>query len=319
MQLPRRAVLAGAAALPFLPRPARAAWPARPVTLVVPFAAGGTSDLLARGLAAEMTGLGQPVQVELRPGRNTQVGTGLAARAAADGHTLLLTATAIAINAAVFPDLPFDSRRDFAPVALLARSPLVLTVPAASAVRDVPGLLAAARAGTISFGSPGLGTIQHVGIEMLAARTSIEVRHVPYRGSGEVARDLAAGVIDAAIDSPAALLPRLRDGTLRALAVAAPARLSALPDVPTLAEAGLAGIELINWFGLFAPAATPAPVLDAAASAFAGAVGGAALGARFAAEGVEVAGGTRAAFASLVEAEYPRWAAIVRERNIRPE
>lgn len=315
----RRGLLAAGAALPFLPRPARAAWPARPVTLMVPFAAGGTSDLLARGLAGAMTGLGHPLQVELRPGRNTQVGTGLAARAAADGHTLLLTATAITINAAVFPDLPFDSRRDFAPVGLLARSPLVLAVPASSPVRDAPGLVAAARAGAISFGSPGMGTIQHVGIELLASRNAIEVRHVPYRGSGEVARDLAAGVIDAAIDSPAALLPRVRDGALRALAIAAPVRLPAMPDVPTLAEAGMPGVELINWFGLFAPAATPAPVLDAAAAAFAAAVATPALRERLAGEGVEAVGGTRAEFAALVEAEYPRWAAIVRERNIRPE
>lgn len=316
--LSRRHLAAAALALPMLPRAARAAaWPARPVSIIVPFPAGGTTDLLARA-AAELLAArtGQAFTVENRAGRGSAVGTALVARAAADGHTLLMTTSAIAINAAIVSGLPFDARSDFAGITVAARNPLILAVPYASPDRSVADLVDRARKATLGFGSSGTGTPTHMALEMLAARAGIGVNHTPYRGSAEAVRDLAAGVIDAAFDNPAPLMPLIRENKVRALAVTVGARDARLPGVPTLTEAGVAGIDVANWFALFAPAATPPAVADAVHAAFAAAFAQPALVGRFATDLVEVKPSARAEAQAMLLSEIETWGRIARERNI---
>lgn len=305
-------------ALPLLPRGARAAaWPARPVSIIVPFPAGGTTDLLARAAAEALSArTGQAFTVENRAGRGSAVGTAQVARAAADGQTLLLTTSAIAINAAIVTGLPFDARSDFAAVTVAARNPLLLAVPYGSPHRSVADLVDAARKAPMTFGSSGNGTVTHMALEMFAARAGIGVTHTPYRGSAEAVRDLAAGVIDAAFDNPAPLMPLIRENKVRALGVTTGARDARLPGVPTLAEAGIAGIDISNWFALFAPSATPPALAEAIHGAFAAVLSQPALVSRFAADMVEVKPTPRAEAHALLLSEIEAWGRVARERNI---
>jgi tripartite-type tricarboxylate transporter receptor subunit TctC len=255
------AALAGTAALPAVP--AQTAWPVRPVTLVVPYAPGGNTDLLARALAQ---GLGarwkQTVNVENKPGAGTNIAASQVARAAPDGHTLFLAQSAShGINPTLYRSLPFDALRDFAFVALLAESTLFLVTGAQSPWRQVSDIAAASRAGSrMSFGSVGIGSAHHLAGQWLKTRLSLDVAHVPYRGSAAVLQALATGEVPFAFDATA--LAWVRDGRLRALAVARPKRWPLAPEVPSMAEQGVPDFEVGGWFGLVAPAATPREVVS---------------------------------------------------------
>lgn len=244
---------------------AQAPWPTRAITIVVPAAPGGGGDFTARLLADGLgRPLGQPVVVENRVGGNGNVAASYVARAPADGYTLLLAYSGSHVaNPALYRDLPWDPLRSFDPVALLTTAPHVIVVRNSLPVRNLQELITYAKqhAGGLTYATSGAGSIQHIGTEQFARLTGTQLVHVPYRGAGPAMNDLIAGNIDLIITTPPAIVGQMQAGSVRALAIASHARHPMLPDVPTTAEAGLPGFELEAWFGLYAPAGTPRPVL----------------------------------------------------------
>lgn len=240
-------------------------WPSRPVKIVVPFAAGGTSDILARLVGEKLQqALGQPVLVDNRSGAGGVIGADLVAKAAPDGYTLLLgTIGSHAINPALRPHMPYDALADFAPVILLGSISNVLLVGVRQPYKNVAELIAAARErpGGIAFASAGPGSSQHMSGELFKLLAGADLAHVPYRGSGPAVQDLIAHQIPTAFDTVTVAVPYIESGKLRALAVTSARRSAALPDVPTLQEAGVAGFDVASWQGLYLPAATPAPIV----------------------------------------------------------
>ncbi len=236
------------------------AWPAKPISLVVPFPPGGTTDVLARALGEKLAkSLGQPVVVENRPGAGATLGADYVAKSRADGYTLLMGAVHHTIATSVYKKLPYDFQKDFAAISTVAVVPNVLVVNAATAAKDVAELVALAKAqpGKMTYGSNGNGTAQHLIGTQFQNLTGTELIHIPYKGSGPLATDLLGGQITMSFDTVTPVLAHIRSGKLRALAVTTGKRSSALPDVPTLEEAGLKGFDLGTWFGVLAPAATP--------------------------------------------------------------
>ena len=324
MSIIRRALLATPALL-LAPRLAAAqgGFPSRQMSIVVGVAPGGTADMASRILAQDFPrrfGDRYPVVVENRPGAATQIGTGYVARQPADGHTLLVAGAPFAINPSLFPNLPYDSVRDFAPITLLVRNGLFLVVPAASPARDLAGLLALARARNgINLASAGNASMSHMAIELLASRSGAVLTHVPFRGSGPALPALLGAQVDAMFENPSTALPHVREGRLRALAFTGAERNPAMPEVPTVAEAAqLPGYVALNFFGLWTRAGTPEPVLNALHEATVETLGKPDVVARFAADGVETAPMPRAVFADFVTEQMRVWAAVVRERNIQP-
>lgn len=320
---PRRAVLAAAAAAA-LPRAARAqAWPARAVTIIVPFPAGGIVDQIARPLAAHFQAVfGQPFVVENRPGAGGNIGADAVAKAAPDGHTLLLGSTGtLCINEFLYDRLPFDMRRAFAPITLLVGTPMVLIVHPARPWRDVAAYLAAARAapGRITAGSAGSGSALHLTLALFNAAAGTDIAHVAYRGAAPAITDLIAGTLDSMFDSVPHALPHIRGGRVRALAVATDARLSVLPEVPTFAEAGMPGFTVSPWFGLAAPAGTPEAIVARLHAAAADALRQPAVGGRLAEIGAEILARDPVAFAAFLETERRRWEPVIRANSIRAE
>ena len=240
------------------------AWPAKAITLVVPFPPGGTTDVLARALGERLTlGLGQPVIVENKPGAGATLGAEYVAKARADGHTLLMGAVHHTIAPAVYKKLAYDLQKDFSPVTTVALVPNVLVVQAATPARNVAELVALAKSqpGKLTYGSNGNGTAQHLIGTQFENLTGAELIHVPYKGSGPLATDLLGGQITMSFDTITPVLPHIRSGKLRSLAVTTARRSAALPEVPTLEEAGLKGFNIGTWFGVLAPAATPKEVV----------------------------------------------------------
>jgi len=242
--------------------------PSRPVRMVVPFAPGGQSDTVARLIQPGMSArLGVPVVVENRTGAGGSIGAGLVAQAAADGHTVLFDAASFLIVPFAVRALPFSYERDFEPVGQVAAQPYVLAVSAGFAPRDLDAFLAAGRAGEISYGSPGVGSVGHLAGALLASRAGLRMEHVSYRGGAEAARDLAAGTLQAAIISNNSLDPLLQAGRAFALALTGAERRGGPPGVPTIAESGFPGFDMASWNALFVRAGTPRPAVDALAAA----------------------------------------------------
>lgn len=240
------------------------AFPTKPITLVVPFPPGGSSDALARSLTTGLSQrLGQPVIVESRPGAGATVGADFVAKAKPDGHTLLMGAVHHAIATSVYRKLPYDFEKSFAPITTVALVPNVLVVNAKSTATDVKGLVALAKSqpGKLSYGSNGNGTVQHLIGTQFARQSGVELLHVPYKGSAPLTTDLLGGQVDMSFDTLTPLVPHIQGGKLRALAVTTARRSGTLPDVPTLAESGLAGFDQGTWFGILAPAATPPEIV----------------------------------------------------------
>uniref|UniRef100_UPI0022EACA4D Bug family tripartite tricarboxylate transporter substrate binding protein n=1 Tax=Falsiroseomonas oryzae TaxID=2766473 RepID=UPI0022EACA4D len=257
MAISRRVVLSLPAALAAPAVQAQADFPTRPIRLVVPFPPGGIADTLARPVAARMQAAwGQPVVVENRAGAGGNIGADLVAKAAPDGYTLMVGSLGtLAANAFLYERMPFDMRTAFAPVALIATTPMVVCVNAQRPWRTLAEFSAAARAapGRLTAGSAGSGSALHIALALFNRAAGVEVTHVPYRGAAPAVTDLVAGQIDSIIDTVANILPQLRAGTVRALATAEARRLPQLPDVPSAPEAGLPGFEVAGWFGLAAP------------------------------------------------------------------
>ena len=240
------------------------AFPAKPISLVVPFPPGGTTDVLARALAERLApALGQPVIVENKPGAGATIGADHVVKAKADGHVLLVGAVHHTIASSVFKKLPYDFQKDLAPITTIARVPNVLVVNANTPAKNVNELVALLKAkpDQASYGSNGNGTAQHLIGTQFQGMTGTKVTHIPYKGSGPLATDLLGGQILMSFDTITPVLPHIKAGKLRPLAVTTATRSAALPDVPTLAEAGLAGFNIGTWFGVLAPAATPRDVV----------------------------------------------------------
>lgn len=291
-------------------------FPSRPVRLVVSYPAGGTADQLARAVASDaQKALGQPLVVENKPGANGNLAADLVAKSAPDGCTLLVTAPGpVAVNGALYASLPFDPKTAFAPVARLAVAPLLLVVHPSLPVHDLQQLLSYLKAnpGKASFGSQGNASSGHLAMELLKQRTGLQATHVPYKGSAAALNDLLAGHIGFMFDNATTSLPHVRDGALRAIAVAEPQRIEAAPKLPTVAESGVPGFAATPWFGIVAPAGTPRPAIDKLNAVFWEAIEAPAVKSRFAQVGVTIATDTPQEFAAYIEAETRKWAEVVR-------
>ncbi len=319
----RRLLLAAALASPSLAR-AQGVWaPSRPITLLVGFAPGGGTDIIARLLApALQQELGQPIAVENRPGASGTIAALAGTRAAPDGHTLYMTTVSAS---AVVPPLmqppPFDIFRDQTAVALAATVPLVAVVPKDAREQSLTELLARARAnpGALNYSSSGVATQQHLATELLCAEARVRMTHVPFRGTGQAVNEILAGRIDLALDTLPTYLPHLRNGGVRALAVTMPRRVQWLPETPTVAESGFPGFDSNVWYMLMGPAGLPAPVANRLAAAVEKALRDPVLGPRVEQAGFIRGGGTPADAAALLQRDAERYAALIRATGIKLE
>jgi len=316
----RRQMIAGCGGLMVLtasPMQAQAAYPSKAITLIVPYPADGTTDLLGRLVADQLqASLGGSVIVENRPGAGTTIGAQQVAKSAPDGYTLLMaTSTTLAANKALYKTLPYDPVKDFAPVSLVAAVPFALIVNPEIPVKTLSEFIAYAKSKPgLTYGSAGNGSPQHLATELLRSTAGINIRHVPYRGSVPAMLDLIAGHISFMMVDLQPALQQIHDGKVRVLGVTTRKRITVLPDIPTLAESGLPGFELVAWQGVVAPAGTPRAIVDQLARVIGNLTGDPAASSKFAALAVEpLPGSTPDSFAAYIRTEGDRWAAIVRK------
>ena len=318
----RRAVLAATLGLPGLAR-AQSWAPDRPLRMIAPFPPGGASDLIARMLVEEMgQALGQPIAVENRTGAGGAIGTEAAARARPDGLTLLMGSQAThATNPALNPRPGFDPGTETVAVAGVCGVPAVLVVNPSVPARSVAELVALAKAkpGEIRFGSAGIGASTHLAGALFAHLAGIELTHVPYRGTAPATQDLLGGRIEMMTDTLPTALPNIQAGRLRALGVSTTTRSASLPEVPTIAEAGVAGYEALNWYAVFAPAGTPEPVLARLESEIGAAVARPRFQQRLADQGMLPLPGDRPMLTAYIAADRKRWTDLIQAANIKPD
>ncbi len=314
-------VALAAAALPALAQAQSAAWPSRPIRYIVPFPPGGSADAISRLLAAEMSRtFGQQVVVENRPGAGATIGVDQGVKAAPDGHTIFLApAGAMAINLSLMPKLPYDPLKDVQPISLLALIPMVAAVPGDSAARSVADFITQARAkpGALSYGSAGNGTAMHLSGEMFQQMTDTRLGHVPYKGSGPAVTDLLTGAIPIAFVDLSSALPHIRAGKVRGLATLGAQRTLSAPELPTMAEQGVAGYDAVGWFGLAGPIGMPAEVVERFAAEVGRVMRLPDVREKSLALGAEPAAGTPAQFAAFIRTEIPKWAAVVKSGNVK--
>jgi tripartite-type tricarboxylate transporter receptor subunit TctC len=302
--------------------PALGQYPSRPVHLVVPAAAGGTIDILARVLSDRLAaGLGQPVLVENRPGAGTNIGMEAVVRAAPDGHVAVIGGVPVATNKTLYSRLPFDPAKDLAPVSLLVTSGNVLVVNPSLPVASVKELIdhARSRPGELHFGSPSTGSTPHLAGELFNALAGVKMVHVPYKGAAQGLTDLIGGRLQLSFDNIPPAIPHIRSGKLRALAVTAAKRSPLLPELPTVAEAGLPAFDVSAWFGLLVPAATPGAVVRRLHAETVKALREPAARERLEGLGFEVVGSTPEQFAAHVQSEAARWSRIIRESGAKAD
>jgi tripartite-type tricarboxylate transporter receptor subunit TctC len=297
-------------------------YPARPIKIVVPYAAGGAVDVVSRSVGQPLSeALKQPVIVDNRPGASANIGMEAVAKAAPDGYTLLMASNGIATNMALFPNLPFDGRRDFAPIAKIGYAPLVIVVPASSPAKSLKDLIAMAKAdpGKLTYASAGNGSSGHLAGELLKSTAKIDVLHVPYKGGAPAITDLLGERITFMPINPVEVIANIRAGRLRALAIASDKRFPLLPDVPTVAEAGLPGYEVSVWWGLVAPAKTPPEIVRALNVETNKALGSPALTSKLSELGVVVTPGTPDAFSAFIKAQTELWSGVIKSARIQPD
>jgi tripartite-type tricarboxylate transporter receptor subunit TctC len=298
----------------------QAAWPNRAVTMIVPFPAGGSSDIIARAIADHMSAtIGQPIVIDNRGGAGGNVGASAAAKAAPDGYTILFASTGpAATNTLMYKNLTFDSRRDFTPVVLVGKTPVLIVARQDAPFKDLKELIAYANAnpGKLSAGFPGMGTLGHITGELLRQQSAVDVQHVQYRGGGPLISDLLGGHIDIAMDAMTQYVALVRDGKLRALAIAGATRWKQLRNVPTVSEAGLPGFEATVWYCLLAPSGVPAHVvakLNAAANDYLKSAKAQGL---FEELGIVTAGGRPTELKAFINQEITKWGPVVRAAKI---
>ena len=326
MTLRRRHLLGSAAALALVGTAGHASaqtpWPASPVKWIVPFPPAGAMDVIARTLAEQMgRQLGQTFVVENRPGAGGNIGADAVARSPADGSTMMIVANGQAVNRYLYHRLSYDPVKDFAPVSLVAVVPNVLVVSAGNPARSVADVIRRAQAnpGKLTYASAGNGTSIHLAGELFASMAKLDLLHVPYKGSGPAVTDLIGGQVDMMFDSITSARPHIESGRLRALGVTTARRSAALPEIPTIAEAGLPGYELWAWFAVFVPAGTPQPVIEKMNAALLAAMKQPEVKARFAAIGAEPIGSSPQQLAAHLKAEMDKWGAVIAERGIRTD
>jgi tripartite-type tricarboxylate transporter receptor subunit TctC len=297
-------------------------YPVRPVKIVVPATTGGAIDLIARSLAEKMSGsLGQPVIVENKPGAANNVGTDFVAKSPPDGYTLLIVASSHATNKHLYKSLPYDPVKDFEPVVYTHVVPLLLAVHPSVGAKNVQELAAWIRANPDKavYASSGAGSSLHMAAELFMSMTKTKMQHVPYKGSSAAHPDLLAGRTAMIFDTVTAIRPHVKSGALRGIAVTTAARSSAFPELPTIAESGLAGYDASTWGGILAPARTPKDVVSKLNGAINAALKMEDVRSRLSGAGVEIQGSTPEQFGDVIKAEIDKWGRIVKEAGIQPE
>ena len=298
------------------------AYPSKPITLVVPFPPGGTTDVLARTLAQKLgESWGQPVIVDNRPGAGATIGATMVAKAPADGYTLLMGAVHHTIATSIYSSLPYDFQKDLAPVTIVALVPNILAVNAGVPAKSVKELVAYGKSnpGKLTYGSNGQGTAQHLIGEQFSTMTGVDMLHVPYKGSGPLVTDLIAGQVSMSFDTITPVLAHIKAGKLRPLAVTTIKRSPALPEVPTLAESGLAGFDQGSWFGVLAPAKTPKEIVTKLNIEIVRILNLPDVQKRFAEIGAEPIGNTPAQMAATIKSDTEKYATLVKQANVKIE
>lgn len=298
------------------------AYPTRAIRMIVPFAAGGAADIIARLMSARMTEtLGQPIVIDTRPGGGTVLGTEIVARANPDGHTVGMLATSLALNTGLLSKIPYDSVKDFAPITLAVYTPLIIVVPAALPVKTLAEFIALAKTkpNRVAYGSSGQGTSGHLANELLSYRTGITMLHVPYKGAGPALIDLIGGQVQMVCTSTLPALPHVRSGHLRGLAVTTAARTRAAPDVPTVAEAAsLPGYRASTWYALFAPTRTPAAIINTLHRASVQALKNPVVVEQLVAQGGDPIGNTPDELRKFLQGEIDVWTKVIKVAGIKP-
>ena len=302
-----------------------AAWaqdyPTKPIRLVVPFPPAGGTDIFAREIAHKLTDTVKwVVVIDNKPGAGGNIGIDVVAKSARDGYTIGMGQTSnLAINPTLYSTLPYDPLKDLVPIILVADAPLVLVVPASSPFKTLGDLVAAAKKkpGEVNFASPGNGTVSHLASELFQSAAGIKLQHIPYKGSPQAITDMMAGQVQSYMSSVPTVLPHIKSGRLRPLAVTSTKRVALLPDVPTMSEAGYKGFEANTWFGLVAPAGTPPAVIDRINAEVNRLLKAPDMRDKFAAEGGGALGGTPQQFAAVLKADYAKWGKVVRDAGIK--
>ena len=300
---------------------AQGTYPTRPIKLIVPFPPGGSNDVVARGVAVQLsTRLNQPIVIENVGGAGGLIGTEMAAKAAPDGYTLLLISVAFAFNPSMYK-LPYDPASAFVPVGILGAGPVVIAVTSKLPVATLKELLALAREkpGSLNYATAGIGSFQHLSSELFKQQAGLDIVHVPFKGGGPAMMDVIAGNTQIAVGSLIQMLPQIKGGTLKALGVGSAKRVPALPDVPTISEAGVPGYEVTNWWGIAAPAGTPRPVIERLHRELSAVVASSETQKRFEAEGADPLQMTPEEFGRFIAQETAKWSKVVKEAGIRPE
>ncbi|HEX2826208.1 MAG TPA: tripartite tricarboxylate transporter substrate binding protein [Burkholderiales bacterium] len=297
-------------------------YPTKPIRMLVPFAPGGGTDLVARAVAHSMSeGLGTTVVVDNRPGANANIGNELAARAVPDGYTLIMTSSALTINPNLYRKLPYDPVKDFAPISLATIVPYILAAHPSLGVSNFQDFIALARSKKrpINYGSAGTGNATHLAMALLEVMAKIDLTHVPYKGTGQALTDLVAGHIQVSWGTMPPTLPHIKAGRLKGLAVGSLKRTKAIPELPTVAEMGYPGYEAGSWFGVLAPAGTPRPIVLRLNKEVVKALAKPDLAERLASEGAEPAANTPEQFAAFIKAEIAKWGRVAKAAAIEPQ
>jgi tripartite-type tricarboxylate transporter receptor subunit TctC len=313
-------ILAAVCAVAAGPAFAQDKWPQKPITYIVPFPPGGTTDILARTIALKLgPALGTTIVVENKPGAGGNIGSDFVAKARPDGYTILGgTISSHAINPSIYKTMPYDALKSFQPITLIGTNANVLVVGAASPYKTVQDVMAAAKAkpGSISFASAGNGTSQHLSGELFKALAGVSMEHVPYKGSGPAIQDVMAGHVPLMFDTTVVAAPHIQSGKVRALAVTSTKRVKSLPNVPTMSEAGVTGYEIVSWQGIFAPAGTPKEIVQRLNAEIVKILKLPDVRERLEALGLDPVGNTPDEFAAFQKAEIAKWAKVVKDAKI---
>lgn len=297
-------------------------YPSKPIRLIVPFSAGGTTDVIARIIAQRLSeSIGQQVVLDNRPGANAIIGTELGAKSVPDGYTLVMIAFPHAINPTLYQKLPYDTLKDFAPVTLVTSGPLLLAVHPSIPVTDVKGLIALARAkpGELTCASSGSGSTAHLALALFNHMAGTRIMHIPYKGAGQALNDLLGGHVSMYFSGVLAVLPHVKSGKLKGLAVSTRNRSDAAPAIPTIAETGIPGYEVSGWYGVVAPARTPRDIIARVNSEIVGQLRNPGMREKLAANGAEVVASTPEQFGSYIESEIAKWAKVIKAAGIRAD
>jgi len=301
---------------------AQAGYPSKPVRMVVPSSAGGGTDIVARIMAPELSKrLGQQVVIDNRPGAGTMIGLEVAAKSPPDGYTLLMGLSTLAINSALYKKVPYDPVRDFAPITQAVSSASIIVVHPSIPVKTLKELIAFARArqGQLNYASAGTGTYPHMTMELFLSMAKLKMMHIPYKGTGPAMIDMVAGQVATMAATILTGMPQIRAGRLRPLGITSAARSPIVPDIPTVAEAGLPGYESVQWYGMLAPARTPRDIITRLHGEATRVLQQPEIKARFAGDGADPVGSTPEEFTHYIQSELTKWAKVAREAGIQPE